>query len=189
MDTGGGIFGATGTYSLNLRNIRFEYSYTFPDVPGCLSTSVGPIRGTNVSIASLDQEPICTVRVYAGVTKIHSLGFTWCNGTDTGFIGTGIISDTSFVTTSNDPVVQVIGYTSDAAIDQLQFKMASGKLSAVYGGPTANATSFTIDLGLGLLGAEGTVYAGTLGSLRFRYKCPPPTTAPTEVSTIASYIG
>ena len=83
---------------------------------------------------------------------VTGIGFGFCDGSESGFTGTGN-KQAPFSTSSDDPIVQVV-VGSSAVVDALQFVTLSGARSPVYGDP--NALSYanpTIDLGVGLSGA------------------------------------
>lgn len=182
MSTGGGIYRVAGAYSNFLNSIRFDYYNNSNAFPGCLSTSIGQVKANNVSMGSSDQQILCIAKPSVGASGIVALGFSWCNGTNTGWVGANLGAGVFFTTTSGDPITQVSGYASSTAINQIQFRTASGTPSTVYG--SATGTPFSINLGAGLIGAEGTVGSdGSLGSVQFRFKCMAPTTSPTVTPT------
>ena len=193
-----GIVATYGYYD-QIHSIVFKYSCDIPPYVSTVAAACMAQPETSVDLvpfATATDNLVCGVVVGLNSEEggISGIGFTYCNGSVSAFVGQEMDLQDPFETIWTNPIVQVT-ISAYSGVQRLTFTTKSGDVSPTYGNSYYLSTKY--DLAGGLVGAVGTVSqdSGTLYSIEFQSSCPKtgtptlsptaPTRRPTKYPTLA----
>ena len=136
----------------------------FGPSPGC--KYIRGVSDPTSAAASAAGSAVCGV-VVSGKGYVDGVGFTFCDGTNSTFMGSGV-PVLVLSTTADDPITRVVIQYGDW-IDNLQFVTRSGKTSLAVGG--GGGGKEVVDFPMGLYGAEGAVCFANVPVYRYGFVC------------------